>query len=83
MGMGTTKKYEKYYISIVFINWWITKWFVNTPYGHQYGDCSSYESDSQSAKCKSPRLAPRVTNKRSTRKTSLDTVTVLNERTNL
>ena len=51
-------------------------------YGHQYGDCNSYESDSQSAKFRS-RLAPRVTNKRSTRKTSLVTVTVLNERTNL
>ena len=51
-------------------------------YGHQYGDCNSYESDSQSAKFKS-RLAPRVTNKRSTRKTSLVTVTVLSERTNL
>jgi hypothetical protein len=50
-------------------------------YGHQYGDCNSYESDSQSAKCNS-RLA-RVTNKRSTRKTSLVTVTVLNERTKL
>src|SRR5258707_15583758 len=50
-------------------------------YGHQCGDCNSYESDSQSAKCNS-RLA-RVTNKRSTRKTSLVTVTVVNERTKL
>ena len=50
--------------------------------GDQYGCCNSYELYIQSDTCKS-RLLPRVANKRSTRKTSLDTETVDNERTNL
>ena len=64
---------------VVVIIYWHT---IQDQYGHQYGDCNSYESDFQSVKCKSWVL-PRVTNKRSTRKTSLFTVTVVNARTNL
>ena len=50
--------------------------------GDQYGCCNSYELYIHSAMGKS-RLPPRVANKRSTRKTSLVTETVDNERTNL